>query len=41
MKEGCGSIRVVHASDAARRTFELCGLTEAFGFDIAEVGDAG
>lgn len=33
VKEGCGSIRVRNASDAARRTFELCGLTEAFGFD--------
>jgi anti-anti-sigma factor len=41
VKDGCGSIRVVHASDAARRTFELCGLTEAFGFDIAGFGDAG
>ena len=41
VKDGCGSIRVVHASDAARRTFELCGLTEAFGFDITEIGDAG
>jgi anti-sigma B factor antagonist len=41
VKDGCGSIRVVHPSDAARRTFELCGLTEAFGFDVAEIGDAG
>ena len=41
VKEGCGSIRVRNASDAARRTFELCGLTDAFGFDTAEVGDTG
>ena len=41
VREGCGSIRVVHPSDAARRTFELCGLIEPFGFDIADVGDAG
>lgn len=33
--EGCGTLRVVNASDAARRTLELCGLTEAFGVDAA------
>jgi anti-anti-sigma factor len=41
VREGCGSIRVGQPPDAARRTFELCGLTEAFGFDVADVGDAG
>ncbi len=40
VKEACGSLRVANPSDAARRTFELSGLTEAFGFDtIADLGD--
>lgn len=33
--EGGGTVRVVNPSDAARRTFELCGLTELFGFDTS------
>jgi anti-sigma B factor antagonist len=28
-----GTVRVVNPSAAARRTFELCGLTEMFGFE--------
>ena len=30
-----GTVSVVNPSPAARRTFELCGLTEMFGFDTA------
>jgi len=33
VRDGGGTVRVVNPSDAARRTFELCGLTELFGFD--------
>ncbi len=35
VREGGGTVRVVNPSDAARRTFELCGLTELFGFDTS------
>jgi anti-sigma B factor antagonist len=33
VREGGGTVSVVNPSHAARRTFELCGLTELFGFD--------
>jgi anti-sigma B factor antagonist len=33
VRDGGGSLRVCGASAAARRTFELCGLVETFGFE--------
>ena len=35
VRDGGGTLRVVRASSAARRTFAMCGLLEAFGFDDA------
>jgi anti-sigma B factor antagonist len=33
--EGGGTLRVTRSSDAARRTFAVCGLLETFGIDEA------
>ncbi len=33
VKEAGGELRVVNPSETARRTFDLTGLSEAFGFD--------
>lgn len=40
VNDGGGTIRVVNASGVARRTFELCGLIEAFGFDPVDDGSS-
>ena len=33
VRDDGGALRVTRASDAARRTLELCGLTDAFGVE--------
>lgn len=35
VREGGGTLRVTRSSDAARRTFAVCGLLEIFGIDDA------